>query len=163
MTWNLASDLVATLREKGKTDEEIIRHLEITTDRYKNYYKVGCNNNTDLRQQVLDLRIKHKELMYVEVDGLWIGEWGHTYAYWRSDRYVYERGFFKKDTGTQFDPYRMEKMEWKFKILIEPISYHRPLETTGEIVGTLHGKHLVEIENVHGFNRGDKVFVRQEK
>ena len=41
--------------------------------------------------------------------------------------------------------------------------YYLPLETTGQVVGSLHGKKLVEIEHVHGIQHGDKVFVRQEK
>lgn len=163
MTWNLASDLVAILREQGKTDDEIIRKLEITTDRYKNHYKVGCNNNAHLKKQILDLRIKHKELFYVEVDNIWFDDWEKTYTYWKGNRYIYNGQYFEKDSRTTFDPYRAESIDWQFTVLIEPIYYQRPLETTGEIVGTLRGKQLVEIENVHGFNRGDKVYVRQEK
>lgn len=163
MTWNIARDLVEILRKQGKTEEQIISKLCETTDRYKNYYKVGINNNKNLKEKLLDLRIRHKELFYVTVDGIWLDEWEKTYVYWKNNSYVYNGQYFEKDVGNNLDMHRAESVDWQFTVLLEPIYYQRPLETTGEIVGTLHGKQLVEIEHVHGFTRGDKVFVRQEK
>lgn len=163
MVWEVASDLVATLRGQGKTDAEIILKLENTTDRYRNYYKNSSDRNAHLRKQIIDLRVKHGELLNVRVDTVWLGGWENAYIYWKNVRYVYNGEFFQKDTKTTFDPYDADSVNWQFNVLIEPIYYHRPLETKGEVVGTLHSKQLVEIEPIHGFSRGDKVYVRQEK
>lgn len=163
MTWDKGKDLVGILRKQGKPEEQIISKLCETTDRYRNYYKRSTDRNAELKKQILDLRIKHKELFYVGVDIIWFDEWEKPYAYWKNNRYVYNGQYFERDTKTTFNPHDADSVEWQFTVLLEPIYYQRPLETTGEIVGTLHGKQLVEIEHVHGFNRGDKVFVRQEK
>lgn len=162
MTWNKAEDLVETLKSQGKSETEIIEWLKTTTDRYRSYHGTFSEQNARLRQSVVDLRIKYKELIPVEVNEILFDIWGRAYIYWRTEHYKYNGSYFERDHTPTFKTHETETIEWKFTVIVEPATYHRTLETTGQIVGSLHGKQLVEIEHVHGFSRGDKVYIRQE-